>query len=266
MRMPKIIIRLSLLSAFLMAYVSLMGIMNGATYAKETINWAAQAVGQDYINLFLAFPALVVSSLMLRKDSLKALLVWLGVLLYLIYSYVLYAFFVHFGPLFLLYVAILGLSFYSFVGGLVSLDWKTVGDSFVRVDARPASILLMVVGLMFYALWLADIIGALSRGGLPQDLDKIGLLVNPVQVLDLALLLPGAIIVALQVWQKKILGHVLAVPMMVFFILMGIAIILMMIVMSQSGFPFALPQAAIMCTIILISFIILARHLKGVGR
>jgi hypothetical protein len=45
------------------------------------------------------------------KGSVKAFLLWIGILLALIYSYVIYAFAVHFNSLFLVYVAILGLSF-----------------------------------------------------------------------------------------------------------------------------------------------------------
>lgn len=48
---------------------------------------------------------------MVSKGSVKAFLVWSGVPLYLIYAYVIYAFDIHFNRLFLVYVAILGLSF-----------------------------------------------------------------------------------------------------------------------------------------------------------
>jgi hypothetical protein len=265
MRISKTFIWLSIPAGLLMAVVSFLGIADPGAYAKETLNWAAQAVGQDWVNLCVVFPVLLVSSfLVLRRDSFRAFLLLLGVLIYLIYSYVLYSFFVHFGPLFLLYVATLGLSFYSFVGVLAVLDWQKAGGLFANVKVKPASILLGLVAGLFTLLWFADIVGALVRGGVPADLDKIGLLVNPVHVLDLALLLPGAFIVAALVWRKRVLGLALAVPFLVFFVLMGLAIIAMMIVTAQKGFALALPQMVVMLIIIALSSAIATRYLRRV--
>lgn len=151
------------------------------------------------------------------------------------------AFFVHFGPLLLLYIATLGLSFYSFVGALVSLDWQKAGGLFAEIKIRPAGILLGVVAVLFAFLWLNDIVRALASGGIPTDPDKIGLWVNPIHVLDLALLLPGAFIIAVLLWRRRILGLVLAVPFLVFFILMGAAILSMMIMMAQKRYLFHEP-------------------------
>lgn len=65
-----------------------------------------------------------------NKGSVKAFLVWSGVLLYLIYAYVIYAFDVHFNSLFLVYVAILGLSFYALIGSLLHLYLNQLQASF----------------------------------------------------------------------------------------------------------------------------------------
>ena len=265
MRISKTFTWLSVIAGLLMAAVSLLGVADPRTYGKETVNWAAQAVGQDYVNLCVVFPTLLVSSLLiLRRDSFRAFLAWLGVLIYLIYSYVLYSFFVHFGPLFLLYVATLGLSFYSLVGALGSLDWQGTGVRFTNVKTKPASVLLGLVAVLFALLWLADIAGALLRGGIPVDLDEVGQVVNPVHVLDLALLLPGAFIVAVLLWRRRILGLTLAVPFLVFFVLMGAAIISMMVVTAQKGFALAFPQMVVMGVIIFLSSAIAIRYLRRV--
>ena len=248
-----------------MAVVSLLGVADPRTYGKETLNWAAQAVGQDWVNLCVVFPVLLVSSfLALRRDSFRAFLLWLGILIYLIYSYVLYSFFIHFGPLFLLYVATLGLSFYSFVGALVTLDWRATGELFANVKTKPASLLLGTVAILFALLWLADIANALATGGKPADLDKIGIWVNPVHVLDLALLLPGAFIIAVLLWRRRTLGLTLAVPLLVFFVLMGLAIIAMMILTAQKGFTFSLPQLVAMLVIIILSSATATTYLKRI--
>lgn len=256
---------LSIAAGILMALAGYLGVADSGTYAKETENWAGQAVGQDRVNLWVVFPVLLASSyLVLKRNSFRALLVWLGVLIYLIYSFVLYSFFVHFGPLFLCYVVVLGLSFYAFVGALAGLDWPGAGERCARVRVKPASVLLATVALLFGLLWLADILTALARGGLPADLEQVGLPVNPIHVLDLAILLPGAFIVAVLLWRRKTRGYVLAVPFLVFFVLMGLAIISMMTVTAQKGFAVPWPQLIVMGTVIAASTLISAQYLKRI--
>ncbi len=265
MRISKTFIWLSLFAGILMALVSYLGVADRRTYGKETLNWAGQAIGQDWVNLCVVFPVLLISSfIVLRRDSVRAFLVWLGDLLYLIYSYMLYSFFVHFGPLFLFYVATLGLSFYCLLGGLVNFDWRGTGELFANVKVKPAGVLLGIVAVLFALLWLVDIVGATLRGGVPADLDMAGLVVNPVHVLDLAFLLPGAFIVAVLLWQRRALGFVLAAPFLVFFVLMGFAIIGMMVVTARKGFPLALPQMLVMGVIIILGSVIVAQYLKRV--
>src|SRR5687767_13917567 len=110
--MPRPFLWLSLLLAVLVAAASGAGILLEGTYAKESASWAAQGVGQDIVTLTLAVPLLIVSAIEASRGSKRALLVWTGVLVYLVYSYTLYAFFIHFNALFVVYTAALGLSFY----------------------------------------------------------------------------------------------------------------------------------------------------------
>ncbi len=258
----KIWIWLSFGAGLLMLFVSVAGILFDDIYAKETVSWSSQAKGQDIINVFLVFPLLAVCLFFIRKGSWRAYLIWLGVLIYMIYSYALYAFFIHFGPLFLPYIAILGMAFYSFVGGLAQINQEEVKQNLSGSNQRPASIFLMIVSVLFFLLWLGDILYALISGSLPQGVSDIGLLVNPVQVLDLAFLLPASAITSVMLWKQKSLGYVLAVPLMVFFATMGIAIVCMMLILSQKGYPAPIPQMIMMGVIIAADIAIIRGFLK----
>lgn len=266
MKISKIWLWSSALAGVLMAWVSYLGISVSDTYAKETLNWASQAIGQDYVNLFLAAPALIISAYFINKGSLKAYLVWLGVLIYVIYSYILYAFFVHFGPHFLIYVAVLGLSFYSLVGSLSEVDRDSLPNVFSRVKVTYAQTLLLVVALMFSLLWLSDIMGALSKNSLPAGVSDIGLWVNPIQVLDLAFLLPGAIITALLLGKRKSIGYLFAVPLMVFFMIMGTAIIVIFWILSKNGYLFPMAQGILMSAIIIANLLVSYDFLNKIDR
>lgn len=229
-------VALSLIAAFLMAVASAAGIYRPDVDANETASWAAQGVGQDIVNLFVVSPALLASAYFVARGSVRALLVWLGLLIYVIYSYLLYSFFVHFNRLFLVYVSVLGLAFWAFVGAASSLSFDRLSSVFDRERKYPGQVLyLLVSGLLFAALWLSDIVPALASGSTPCDLTEVGLPVNPVHVLDLAFVLPAMIVTSVLLWKRNVFGLFFAVPLMVFAAAMGAAIIGMSIVMRTRG-------------------------------
>ena len=60
---------------------------------------------------------------------------------------------VHFNRLFLVYVAILGLSFYALVGSVIHLHLDRLRASFsANTTARAVSVFLLVLGIVFYLL------------------------------------------------------------------------------------------------------------------
>ena len=224
---------LSLASAFLMAIASFAGVYLPGTYAHETPSWAAQGVGQDIVNLLVVLPALLASTYFVAKGSVRGLLVWLGLLVYIVYSYVLYAFFVHFNRLFLVYTAVLGLAFWTLVGTVVNLHPDRLAAAFDRERTyRGQVVYLMGSSLLFVVLWLSDIVPALVSGTAPRDVTEVGLPVNPIHVLDLAFALPAMIVTALSLRKRRLFGLLLAVPLMTFAAVMGTAIVGMSIVMQ----------------------------------
>ena len=232
---PLVWVALSVAAAIAIGIASAGGAF-GSAYARETPSWAAQGVGQDLVNLFIVVPLLLATAALAARGSLRALLVWLGLLLYVVYSYVLYAFDVHFNRLFLFYVAALGLAFHACVGAVLTLDRTAIVDSFNReTPTRAMSALLIGVGLLFAALWLSDIVPALRAGRAPASVDEVGLPVNPIHVLDLAFALPGLIVVGALARRRHPIGMLLAVPCVTFLIVMGLAILAMAWVMHVRG-------------------------------
>ena len=238
---------LSYLLAALVAGASLAGVAARSVYALEKPLWAAQGVGQDFANLGVVLPTLIVATQLAQKGSARALLVWAGVLLYLVYSYLLYAFFVHFGPLFPVYVAILGLAFYLFCASLLGVDLERAARSFAdRTPIRLAAGLLIACGAAFFALWGSEVLRALLDGTPPAGVVESGLPVNPVHVLDLALLLPGLVLTGILLLRGRPLGYFLAPVLLVTLVMLGCAVLAMAVVMILRGFP---PPLAMMATV-----------------
>lgn len=264
MKIAKTPLLLSILVAFLVLIASAAGIFLKSIYARETPSWALQGIGQDLVNL-VAVVVLLAAAYFVNKGSFKAFLVWSGVLLYLLYAYAIYTFDIHFNSLFLVYAAILGLSFYALVGSVVHLHLDDLHPSFAaNSKARLVSIFLLILGSVFALLWLREEVSALIAGSIPLSIVQANLPTNPVHVLDLAFFLPGVFLTALLLWKRKTLGYLLAGPLLVFCALMGTAILVIFLVMSSKGMPTSIGVEAFISLIIAVSLILSVLYIREV--
>lgn len=262
MRVPRVLLVLSAIGAGLATWTSLCGILVSETYARETRAWAVQAMGQDVANLPVA-AVLLWSAARLARGSLRALYLWLGCLLYFIYAFAIYAFSVHFNACFLAYVGVLGSSFYSLVGTMAGLHPSEVTSPLRgHPHATGAGNLLIVVGVMFGGLWLAELVPHLIAGTLPPALLETALWTNPVHVLDLAVLLPAMILVGVLLRTRHVLGLLWAVPLLVFAATMGTGILAMFGLSAMNGLPVAAPAATVTGVIVLLSALYTWRLLR----
>jgi len=254
----------SLPLAVFVIVVSYAGLFIPDTYAKETANWTAQAIGQDIIDLFLITPLLLITSWLAYKKSRVALLLWSGVLVYLIYTFVLFCFAVHFNYLFIVYCTALGLSFYAFLYFLLSQIKEPVASWYNdRVPVKTVGIYLIILSGLFYLLWLSEIIPANINNITPATITETGLITNPVHALDLSVVLPGMMIVAILLIKRKPLGLLLAPAVLTFGILMDITIGSLMIVMDMRGIETDLSLTVIMGLLALFTLGLLIWFLKS---
>jgi len=259
----KIILILSLPLSLLIMVVSCCGVFIEETYIREVKYYAVQGIGQDIVNLFIVVPLLIIASLKYTKSK-SAMLIWSGVILYLIYSYAIYCFSMHFNFLFLVYCLILGLSFYSFIYFVFSQIYKIKIDIKNYAVTKTVSVFLIILSILFYFLWLLEIIPAIIKNEIPKSILENGVLTNPVHVLDISIFLPAFIITAIMLMKKKEIGYLLTPSMLVFGILMSIAIIGMVIVMYLNKLISDLYIMTIFILITLISGILLRSYLRNI--
>lgn len=221
--------------AALVAATSLAGVFLPSTYSRETASWAAQGIGQDWVNLLVVVPWLVACAVGVARGARAAGLLLGGALVYLAYSYTLYAFDLHFNALFLLYCAVLGLSFWMLVGMVVRALRAGGAAVAARGPARFAGAVLIAQGLAFYLLWLAEDVPALLSGREPASLTEVGLPTNPVHVIDLAIALPAMIMAGVGLLRRRPAAAEAAAAMLAFAVLMAVAIGGMIVVMTMRG-------------------------------
>lgn len=168
------------------------------------------AQGTDMVILFVALPALVISMLLTARGSLRAQIFWAGTLSYTLYNAVLFTFAVAFNPLFLLYIATLSLALWSLVALLAQVDVESIRAYFApTLPVRAFAGYLLLISVLFFFIWLTQIIPALFEPTTPAFLHGTNMLTSPVHVLDLGFALPLSILGAVQLWQRKGWGYFL---------------------------------------------------------
>ncbi len=251
--------------ALLVALASLGGIFVPSTYGRETASWAAQGTGQDWVSLILVVPWMLASAILTLRGSRRAALLLGGALVYTLYSYVIYAFAVHFNSLFLVHCAALGLSCFALLLLLSSFLEQDVRSWYDRrVPIRTAGGLQLALALVFALLWLSDIVPALLRGSAPASLAESGFITNPVHVLDVAIFLPALAMSGILLLRRRSSGYVLAPILLGFAVLMAAAIAGMMVLMRQRGVPGELGMSAILAGLAVASAVVLAALLRRV--
>jgi hypothetical protein len=227
---------LSVGAALLAVAGSVAALVLPSTYAGLTAVFLPQALAQDIANLAVASPALLILAGLAIRGSLRAYLLWLGVLTFTVYNYVIYAFSIPFGPLFPLWVAVLGMSLFALIGGLTTVDHGRVAASFT--NRRAVAVVawsLIVIAILFGLLWLSEDVPALLAGGVPQSVRDMALPTNPVHVLDLAFFLPAVIYTGVQLLRRKAFAFVAAPAFLVFLVLTGVPIMLTPVVQVSRG-------------------------------
>jgi len=215
--LPGLWLWLSLAAAAIAATGSVIGLLaTQPIYGRETTSFIDQATAQDVVNLAVVVPLTVVLGIGARRGSVAAYTCWLGCLAFTAYSYAIYAFSIHFGPLFLAWVAVLGLSFYALLGALTTADLTTVSRWFGNRTMRVTGWTLVISGVAFALLWLSRIIPDLLAGRASTSAVDLNLPTNPVHVLDLALFLPAVLASATLLLRRRPLGYVTAPGLLLF--------------------------------------------------
>lgn len=258
------ILFLTLPLVILIIIVSFIGLSTPNFYATETANWQAQCIGQDMIDLFLIVPCLLISSILAFRKNRNAKMIWGGVVLYLTYTFVIYCFDVHFNNLFFVYCICLGLSFYSLVYFLFTLYIERRKDLIESKSVfRFTGFYFIILSIIFYLLWLSEIIPAISQNTIPKSVVEAGLFTNAVHVIDLAVILPAIFIAGFSLLKRKSLGFILTPMLLAFFVLMDITIGILVLIMNAKSLEAELPVSIIMSFLALISLILLIWNLRS---
>src|SRR3954453_3303310 len=133
---------------------SIGGLAVHGLYTDDT-TWATAALrGGDLVTLVLIVPGLIAATLLARRGSVRALLVWGGLLGYGVYNFAFYVFGAAFNDLFLLHVIAFSASVFALIAWATQLDTAAIARRFdVRTPHRAVAVLLIALAAVFATLW-----------------------------------------------------------------------------------------------------------------
>lgn len=213
-------------------------------YRNDTVSLAAQAVGQDLVTLAVGIPLLVLAAVQFRKERLRGQLLLAGILGYFVYTYASYAFLIAFNPLFLAYVALLGLSTFALVLTLQSVDVRDlVGRFSDAVPRRTIAIALAIMGVLLLVMWLGRIVPAMVSDSPPEGIESYSTLV--IQALDLAFVVPLAFLAAVLLWRRRAWGYLLSSIVLIKVAALALAVTAMALAQVFAGVSVTLGDVAL---------------------
>jgi len=237
--------------------------MTPVAYPQATSYYLAQIVPQDYLNLFFVLPLFTVSAILMKKGSRAAFLFWLGTLLFISYISFTYCFTIHANHLFLVYIAMLGLSVHLIIGVLIRLGSEDM-PWFDRVKTKPMILFLFITGGFFISYWLVTAVPVSITGVLNESEVRCGFTTSPFHVFDLAIYFPIFIISACLLIKKNRHGYVLSAAMTVYTWIMATSLFIEMIFIYLWGEGLEIELLSMFGVLSVVSAIIALRYFKGI--
>jgi hypothetical protein len=218
---------------------SVAGLLLDGVYG-EAAPIAEMLRGYDLVTLVFVVPALALSQLQARRGSDRAQLIWVGMLAYLVYTYVYYLLGTPFDDLFLLHAAVFSSSVFALVLTVCALDVPSIA---ARLSPRtPRRIVGAVLALLAAALggiWIYASVRFITTEDPPvgSALVESDVVVQLGLALDLTLLVPAYALAAVLLWRRLATGYVLATVLLIAGTLHQVSYMVALLFQSTAGVP-----------------------------
>jgi hypothetical protein len=207
---------LSAIVVVLAAAVSVVGLLFPSVYRSK--DWGnGMSLGNDLVTLVVAVPVLALAILYSARGSVRARLVWLGALYYMVYNYAFYVFGTPVTKLYLPWIAAFVLSGFAFALGMGNLDIESIASRFSsRTPAR------WIAGYLFFAaagivrLWSSQWVKFVVSGKIPE-VNGSAEAYKVIAAVDLSFAVPLLISAGYLLWRHRPWGYVLAAVALVQF-------------------------------------------------
>lgn len=234
----------------------------GGLYYWDTVSSVAQMQANDLVMLTLGVPLLAISFWLAQRGSLRGRLLMTGTLGFVLYTYMSMCFGAAYNPLFLVYVALFGLSLYAFILSMLSFDLTALPQRFASALPRR-----WIAGVLFFAAafltlaWLGRIVPTITQTQLPPLENTTSLFI---QAMDLALIAPLCVLAGVLLLRRSAWGYLLAAVALMKFLTMGLAVSLMGLNMVRVGVPVSVVELGVFPLLTLLNLLMALLLLRNI--
>jgi hypothetical protein len=183
------------------------------------------ARGTALVIFAVAVPTLIIAMFATSRGSLRALILWLGAVGYLLYNSLVLLFLTPANRLFLLYVAMLSLSVWSISALIAHIDVAALREQFsTRLPVRGIAIYTMVIVTLNALVWLRGIVPTIFANGPPGFVNGTGVATNIVYIQDLGFWLPLMAAAAIWLYRRKPWGYLIIGSVLTMWVIESISI------------------------------------------
>ena len=207
----KIPIILSIIVIVLAVIASFGGIVANNIYRDNEMVKAVW-LGNDIVTLFIVIPVMIGALFFTLRHSLKAQLIWMGMLWYMVYNYIFYMYGTAFNKFFLLYVLIFTLSIYALILALMKIDLKSLKQKMSsKIPVKWISSYMLFFAIMIGGLWIAQSLSFVFTDVVPVGITQTGHLSGVVFATDLSLLVSPLIVGAVLLLKREVWGYIISI-------------------------------------------------------
>lgn len=228
-------------------------------YKHMSAEVAVQGIAHDYVILFLAIPALLISTYLLKKGNVRNVLFHAGVLKFFFLTYLFYINMGMYNAMFLTYVVTTSTSFFALVLILLEVEIPNLPTKFLPgLQRKFIGGFLMFLSSAIALLWLQILVTPLLDGTIiPESVEHYTSLT--VQGLDLAIFLPIAFVSGYLLWKDNNWGYLMSAVTLIFLCFLMSALVAKIIAMAMTGVNvvpvvFIMPIALVLAMICSILF------------
>lgn len=195
----------------------------GVLRGPAVMNGSAR--GTALVVLLVAAVVLPASMAAAARGSVRAVVVWLAAVAYLLYNAVLFLLATPFNRLFLLYTTMFALAFWSAATVLHRIDVPAFATRFgPGLPARALAAYLGAVAALNALAWLVQVVPAVLSGGTPASLAGTGLTTVPTYVQDLSFWIPLTVVAAVWLWRRQAWGLVIGGALLTYSVIESVGV------------------------------------------
>jgi len=205
---------------FLNQYGDTVKIYGNGIYKNDSYFMAPIFRGTDFTILFLAVPLTIIALILdIKNNTPKTKLFLTALVALFVYYSISISFGIIYNVLHLVYVALLGCSFYTLIIGFILLKNYSINNS-VKILTNGLKIFLVSYGLSLFVAWLPDIIISIIS---KKSLGLIEIYTTQITyVLDMGIISPLIIICLYNLWKNNNVGYILLGVNLTILLLIGI--------------------------------------------